>query len=128
MENEDESIILKAYGGDRAKNLEGIADEVDRIFDEAGASENCRILEEMDIRRIKGYMEQLRIIADEIRLAPSQRVHIDIDDEQWGRVASDATVLELHETTCLLSVDSVRANIIVPISEIRLATFHHRSI
>ncbi len=53
-----------------------------------------------------------------------QRVHIDVDDMEWGRVASDATVLEVHiddqfirEEYLLLSVDSIRANISVELGD-----------
>ena len=59
----------------------------------------------------------------------NQRVHIDVDDEEWGRVASDATVVEnqsldengteLEEPRALLCVDSIKANIIVKHSDIQ---------
>ena len=40
-----------------------------------------------------------------------QRVHIDADDEQWGRVASDATVEDSTQEEVFVCVDSIRANI-----------------
>ena len=40
-----------------------------------------------------------------------QRVHVNKDDMEWGRVASDGTVLEVLTKSLLVSVDSIRAAI-----------------
>ncbi len=71
---EDEPLILKAFDGDRAKNLESIAEAIENILDfsRRELNENTddyenRIVDDDDIHTIKGYMEQLRIIADEWR-------------------------------------------------------------
>lgn len=45
-------------------------------------------------------------------------VHIDTDNEEWGRVASDGTVLEIGERDALVNAASIRANILVPLSDI----------
>ena len=52
-----------------------------------------------------------------------QLCHIDVDDQQWGRVAFDGRVLEVNTHTkkgkpralpwCLIWVNSIRANIAV---------------
>ena len=42
-----------------------------------------------------------------------QRVYIDTDDPQWGRVASKGTVIEVRTKDLLISADSIRANISV---------------
>ncbi len=60
--NASNVVKIKALGGDRAANLEGIADEIERIggllmFD-GNPSER---------RKVQGYAEQLRIIANELR-------------------------------------------------------------
>lgn len=54
------------------------------------------------------------------------RVHIDADTEEWGRVASDATVIAFTEGQSapiiegyvLVEVDSIRANIFVLMEDI----------
>jgi hypothetical protein len=45
-------------------------------------------------------------------------VHIDTDNEEWGRVASDGTILEIGEKDALVNAASIRANILVPLSDI----------
>jgi hypothetical protein len=45
---------------------------------------------------------------------PKQRIHIDTDNPQWGRVASDATVLRVGRIALFVEVDSIRAMIYVP--------------
>jgi hypothetical protein len=45
-----------------------------------------------------------------------QVVHIDIDSDDWGRIASDATVIEdsgVNEQTVFLRVEQVRADMYV---------------
>jgi hypothetical protein len=55
-------VVLKAHGGDRAKNLEGLAKEFMQLISDAD-----HLLTPKDERRLKGYCEQLKIIAREIR-------------------------------------------------------------
>lgn len=44
-----------------------------------------------------------------------QRIHIDTDNEQWGRVAEDAVVVEITDGDILAGVGgTIRADIIVP--------------
>jgi len=45
---------------------------------------------------------------------PGNRVHVNKDDTQWGRLASDGTIIEVRTKSLLVSVDSVRANVTVP--------------
>lgn len=52
------------------------------------------------------------------RFFTGQRVHIDTDNKEWGRVASDGEILEVNEKKCLVEVESIRANIIVPLADI----------
>ena len=47
-----------------------------------------------------------------------QRVHIDTDHNEWGRVASDGTILEVSNKDCLVNVEYIRANIFVPLADI----------
>lgn len=65
---DDEPVILKAHGGDRAANLESIADKIDTMLDVVEDQPRRPInLDAQAVHTIAGYMEQLRIIADEIR-------------------------------------------------------------
>ena len=48
---------------------------------------------------------------------PGMRVHFDVDDSQWGRVASDGTVVEVKPRTLLVNADSIVAGIIIKKSE-----------
>ena len=41
-------------------------------------------------------------------------VHINTGNSQWGRVCSDAKILEVRTKSLLLNVFSIRADIIVP--------------
>ena len=72
-------MTLKAHGGDRARNLEGIANEIDKhsdyISDEFKQHTLPFILNyaQLESHRLKGYAEQLRIIADELRSSESGR-------------------------------------------------------
>ncbi len=49
---------------------------------------------------------------------PGDRVHIDTDHEEWGRVASDATIIEIQKDGLLVNAESIRANIIVPFTDV----------
>lgn len=56
----EEIIILKAFDGDRAKNLDAIAAEFKKHFEVVS-------LDVKEKRRFLGYCEQLGIIADELK-------------------------------------------------------------
>ena len=60
------TVTIKAYDGDRSKNLDGIAKSIDDIL-----SEYCRqfpqTFSKHSVGRLRGYAEQLRIIAKEIK-------------------------------------------------------------
>ncbi len=43
-----------------------------------------------------------------------QQVHVDTDHDEWGRVASDGTVVEVRTRSLLVNAESIRANILVP--------------
>ena len=65
-------VTLKAHGGDRAINLEGIADEIgNQIKNINRWIDNNKYWRQGSIaqylHKLKGYAEQLRIIADELR-------------------------------------------------------------
>jgi hypothetical protein len=47
-----------------------------------------------------------------------QRIHVDTDNKEWGRVASDATVIEVNDKEVLANVDSIRADIFIPIEDV----------
>ena len=56
-----------------------------------------------------------------------QRVHVDTDNDEWGRVASDGTVEELADDAeesgvVLVLVDSIKASIYVPVEDITYVT------
>ena len=52
--------------------------------------------------------------------ADGATVHFDVDDRQWGRVATDGEIVEvLTRRTCLVNAYSIRANIVVKTSELR---------
>lgn len=56
-------------------------------------------------------------------LAAGMRVHIDTDNQDWGRVASDGVVLETpraRDKKVLIDVESIRAGILVPLADICL--------
>ena len=52
------------------------------------------------------------------RFFVGQHVHIDTDHEEWGRVASDGEIMEVNDKDCLVEVESIRANIVVPLADI----------
>jgi hypothetical protein len=57
-------------------------------------------------------------------LQVGQKVHIDTDNKEWGRVASDATVISTHRLDALLEVESIRANILVRYRDIDVREKH----
>jgi len=48
------------------------------------------------------------------------KVHIDTDNKEWGRVVTDGTVLEDQGNSCLVNAESIKADIIVPKSDIHV--------
>jgi hypothetical protein len=52
------------------------------------------------------------------RFFAGQRVHIDTDHDEWGRVACDAEIVEVGDGDCLVEAYSIRANILVPLADI----------
>ncbi len=46
------------------------------------------------------------------------KVHVDTDNQDWGRVASDATVVIVYPDEVLVNVESIRANILVPFADV----------
>lgn len=68
MSEKSKSVVIKACGGNRSKNLDGIANALDNIMNNAQKIVTGYIyLSPEDVRKITGYAEQLRIIADEIK-------------------------------------------------------------
>lgn len=48
------------------------------------------------------------------------RVHVNAQDEEWGRIASDATVDFIHDGYILVTVDSIRSTVSVLPTEARV--------
>ena len=47
------------------------------------------------------------------------KVHIDTDSEEWGRVASDGHILDIfQDRSALVRVESIFADIVVPLEDI----------
>jgi hypothetical protein len=78
------------------------------------------------VSKMKGFEGDIETLANLLEfLAPTTwvgvRVHINRDDEQWGRIASDGTILqEVGKSYFLVSVDYIRANVLVRRDEITL--------
>ena len=52
--------------------------------------------------------------------ADGGKVHFDVDNTEWGRVATDGEIVEvLTSRTCLVNAYSIRANILVKTAELR---------
>jgi hypothetical protein len=51
-----------------------------------------------------------------------QAVHVNHDSKDWGRIASDGTVLEVTRRQVLVNVQSIRADIFVPKSAVSMRT------
>jgi hypothetical protein len=89
--------LLKAQGSD--PEFFGLTDEGEDIEDIEDIEDN----EQLTGKNLSGCL-----------------VHIDIDNEEWGRVVSDGIIIETGEESCLVEVESIRANIIVPNNDIVL--------
>lgn len=73
----EESIRLRAFNGDYAKNLESLADEYEKFFKEQEDQTHALAGAYLkNLHRLKGYSEQLRIIADEIRKTNGSLIHV----------------------------------------------------
>ena len=53
-----------------------------------------------------------------MKLEIGQKIHVDTDNEEWGRVASDATVIEISSKDVLANVESIKADILIPMVDI----------
>jgi hypothetical protein len=59
--------VIKAHGGNRAKNLEGIAEQIRKMLNTVEGLPPAPVgLTAQEVHRIDGYCEQLLIIADEL--------------------------------------------------------------
>lgn len=47
-----------------------------------------------------------------------EKVHIDTDNKEWGRVASDGQIITLYKKNALINTKSIRAYILVPYRDI----------
>ena len=45
-------------------------------------------------------------------------VHVNTDNEQWGRIASDGIILEIFESDALVNIIDIRANVLIPLVDI----------
>ena len=45
-------------------------------------------------------------------------VHVDTDNEEWGRICSDGIILEIFDKEALVNIIDLRANVLVPIKDI----------
>lgn len=57
---------IKASGGNRADNLNGIAKEIELMFDGIELGEEWSIVSPANIHKLRGYAQQLKIIAKEL--------------------------------------------------------------
>jgi len=51
-----------------------------------------------------------------------QKVHFDTDNEEWGRVASNGTIIEVYHYEILVNAETIRADILVPYKDAVLVT------
>lgn len=49
-----------------------------------------------------------------------QIVHVNKDDIQWGRIAEDATIIEVRTKSLLVNCHNLRANVIVLKSQVTI--------
>jgi hypothetical protein len=69
--------VVKAHGGDRAKNLNDIAETIDNMLPTTGAAVTLRADQ---VHILKGLVEQIGIISDEMSgLRPSHPEEEDAD-------------------------------------------------
>jgi hypothetical protein len=81
-----------------------------RRKDVYGNTEEVRTPDEANFREWYGMFDH--------RFFAGQRVHIDTDHDEWGRVASDGEITEVSDRDCSVEVESIRANILVPLSDV----------
>jgi hypothetical protein len=83
-----ESTVVEAgrepagHGGDRAKNLKGIADEIDSLT--GPKSDPTAVFKTPELHKLKGYAEQLRIIANELGSGHLKGIADEIDSLTSG--------------------------------------------
>lgn len=53
----------------------------------------------------------------ETQFSVGQLIHIDTDNKEWGRVAEDATIIEIQKKNLLVNAHGIRANILVPFKD-----------
>lgn len=51
-------------------------------------------------------------------IKPGVRVHVDSDNVQWGRVASDGVVVSVSDKTAVVECDTIRATIVCNLEDI----------
>lgn len=54
------------------------------------------------------------------QFSPGVTVHVDTDNQDWGRVASDGIVEACYADGALVNVDSIKAGILVPFEDMTL--------
>jgi hypothetical protein len=54
------------------------------------------------------------------RFVSGSLVHVHADHPEWGRIASDGTVIEVSGRKALVHVESIKADVIVKLFEISL--------
>ena len=75
-------------------------------------------LEEVREPSDDNFDEWYQLFAKCKRFYVGQKVHLDTDNEEWGRVASDGEVLEVNDDDLLVNVESIRADILVPLADV----------
>jgi hypothetical protein len=45
-------------------------------------------------------------------------VHVDTDNEEWGRICSDGIILEVFDSEALVNIIDIRANVLIPLVDI----------
>ena len=55
-----------------------------------------------------------------------EKVRIDSDNEEWGRVASNATVIEIYDDSVLVNAETIKADILVLKREIKVMGFYEK--
>lgn len=62
--------------------------------------------------------DESRYTVTHMSIKVGDRVHIDTDNNEWGRVACDGEVILIHPHDLLIQADEIRAAILVPLSDI----------
>jgi len=75
-------------------------------------------LEEVREPNDEGFDDWYQLFAECKCFYVGQKVHLDTDHEEWGRVASDGEVMEVNDDDLLVNVESIRADILVPKADV----------